>query len=87
MSVIARADELAQAMTDTFGDDEIVAEWAEAVREIGRENERLSTTTRGAVEALKRYGFHDGDCPACLVDDPGPCRCGWDDAFTTIGGQ
>ena len=42
----------------------------------------------GAVAALRKYGWHDGVCPATFVDDPGPCACGWDDAATTyLGGQ
>jgi hypothetical protein len=40
---------------------------------------------RGAVEALERYGWHRGDCPAIFVDGPGSCVCGWSKAATALG--
>jgi hypothetical protein len=54
------------------------------------ERDRALDHLEGAVEALERYGFHHGDCPAILVDDPGPCGCGWSDTAASLrlfGGQ
>jgi hypothetical protein len=65
MDVIERrdADELADAMVGAGGDDEMIVLWADGVRTLGTEIDRLRSALRDiATEANEGGIFHPGIC-------------------------